>query len=68
MRLSTCLAFFSATTVAAGLFDGAFKQEAMVDDDQVKVPGDNPLSTCHSPDNYLVKITHLDLDPNPPLP
>jgi hypothetical protein len=30
------------------------------------VPGDNPLLFCEAPDDYLLEIDKVDLDPNPP--
>ncbi|KAL5403296.1 Phosphatidylglycerol/phosphatidylinositol transfer protein [Paraphaeosphaeria minitans] len=33
-----------------------------------KVPGDNPLYFCEDPKDYILDITNVDLDPNPPLP
>lgn len=35
--------------------------------DQV-VPGENPMTFCTSPENDLLQIERVDLEPNPPVP
>lgn len=36
------------------------------DDEPNKIPGDNPLTFCDDPKAYLLEISNVDLDPNPP--
>jgi hypothetical protein len=38
------------------------------DDPPNNVPGENPLEFCAEPTEYLLNITHVDLDPNTPKP
>ena len=37
------------------------------DDDKISVPGENPFVYCDDPENYILDIDSVDLDPNPPL-
>ncbi|KAJ9635907.1 Phosphatidylglycerol/phosphatidylinositol transfer protein [Coniosporium tulheliwenetii] len=34
--------------------------------EDLSVPGKNPLSFCSAPTDDILKIDHVDLDPNPP--
>ncbi|KAL9612272.1 MAG: hypothetical protein Q9167_003140 [Letrouitia subvulpina] len=40
-------------------------QKPLVNDD-LSVPGQNPLNFCKDPKNYILNIEYVDLDPNPP--
>ena len=37
-------------------------------DDELEVPGDNPLKFCKKPEEYSLTINHVNLSPNPPEP
>lgn len=37
-----------------------------LDDEDLRVPGKNPLTYCDDPKDYILDIDHVDLDPNPP--
>ena len=37
-------------------------------DDDLKVPGDNPLKFCANSDDFILTINKVDLEPNPPSP
>lgn len=37
-------------------------------DDDLSVPGDNPLFFCHDPEVDILTIEKVDLSPNPPVP
>jgi len=43
-------------------------EQKTIDDEKVPVPGKNPLKFCSSPDDDLITIDHVNLDPNPPKP
>lgn len=60
--LSTAL--FALTASASWL--GNNEQKALDDKDDKAVPGKNPLAYCAKPDDYLLSIDNVDLDPNPP--
>ncbi|KAF2835276.1 Phosphatidylglycerol/phosphatidylinositol transfer protein [Patellaria atrata CBS 101060] len=40
--------------------------QAVIQDDSLKVPGENPLYFCSKPDDDILQIKKVDLDPNPP--
>lgn len=58
------------TPAAAAIFDFAGDSEAVVVNDDLKIPGESPLELCDKVDHALdtVTITRVDLAPNPPLP
>lgn len=68
MKLTSALfALLSLTPVAqSSWLDG--KQVAINDGENVKVPGENPLTFCSKPDDDILTIKQVDLDPNPPVP
>ena len=35
-------------------------------DEDLRVPGENPLFFCSDPENDILTIEKVDLDPNPP--
>ncbi|KAI9658498.1 MAG: Phosphatidylglycerol/phosphatidylinositol transfer protein [Alyxoria varia] len=65
MRLTRALGALclTATAVQAAWFGG---EQKTLDKDAQPVPGDNPLEYCKAPDDYLLEIDNVDLDPNPP--
>lgn len=68
MKLSTVLTSLAAATVvtSASLFGDS--QKAIAQDDNLSVPGKNPLNYCADPKDYILQIDHVDLSPNPPKP
>lgn len=40
----------------------------VVINEDLKVPGDNPLYFCSDPKDDIVQIKKVDLSPNPPVP
>jgi hypothetical protein len=69
---SLLLSLLYATAVSAnigfGLSVGGNTQEPTpsTDDDDLKVPGQNPLFYCAKPEGDILTIEEVDLDPNPP--
>ncbi|KAF4552906.1 putative phosphatidylglycerol/phosphatidylinositol transfer protein [Elsinoe fawcettii] len=63
--------FTSLLTVGLFAFTASAKslnardQKTLVDDD-LSVPGENPLNFCTAPDKDLLEIDRVDLNPNPP--
>jgi len=54
-----------ATSVSALTLQPAKSVQKTLDDD-LSVPGDNPLQYCAKPDDNILKIEKVDLSPNPP--
>lgn len=55
---------FSATSNAFSFRSG----DQTILDEKYSVPGNNPLSFCQEPSEYILNIDHVDLTPNPPKP
>ncbi|KAI9663029.1 MAG: Phosphatidylglycerol/phosphatidylinositol transfer protein [Bathelium mastoideum] len=69
MRFASALfALLSFTSVARSSWLDGGNQVAINDDPDLKVPGDNPLTFCNKPDDNILTIDKVDLDPNPPVP
>ena len=64
MKLSTALVSVFLANFATASFFGVAAQVPL--DDQLSVPGDNPLFFCSKPDEDLLTIEKVDLTPNPP--
>ncbi|KAL9047326.1 MAG: hypothetical protein Q9214_000068 [Letrouitia sp. 1 TL-2023] len=60
---STLLPTVVSPTSSFSFFGG--DQKPLVND-ELSVPGDNPLTFCANPTNYILTIEYVDLDPNPP--
>ena len=45
---------------------GSSNQITLKGDESLAVPGENPLVFCNPPNSYILEITNVDLDPNPP--
>ncbi|KAI9742932.1 MAG: Phosphatidylglycerol/phosphatidylinositol transfer protein [Claussenomyces sp. TS43310] len=70
MKFLGCVAtlFFMGSHVAAGSLSFFGTGQSTLADDDLSIPGDNPLEYCqaeHATDILL--IDHVDLSPNPPL-
>lgn len=53
-----------ASNVSARFFESSSSLRTAEDD--LAVPGENPLQHCADPKDDILKITSVDLDPNPP--
>ncbi|KAL8822971.1 MAG: hypothetical protein Q9191_006302 [Dirinaria sp. TL-2023a] len=65
--LTTLLPIFLASFAASKSF-AFFGGDQKVLNEELSVPGANPLEFCQSNDNYSLNITYVDLTPNPPTP
>lgn len=70
MKLTSLLVFllYGATASAKfgfGISLGGQDPVSSTDDD-LSVPGQNPLFFCSDPENDILTIEKVDLDPNPP--
>ncbi|EAS29452.3 ML domain-containing protein [Coccidioides immitis RS] len=72
MKVSSAAAFltllFSPVALAAPSLALWKDQSPIQIDDDLSVPGENPLSFCSSPATDILTIERVDLFPNPPLP
>jgi hypothetical protein len=67
MKLATALVALGATHAAAGVFGSNQQPLGGITPKENEVPGENPLEFCEDPKDYLLDITKVDLEPNPPL-
>ncbi|KAI4237565.1 MAG: hypothetical protein LQ349_001736 [Xanthoria aureola] len=65
MKLTLSIPLLLSTLVASKSFLFGNQQQPLVDG-SLSVPGDNPLSFCADPSDYILTIEKVDLDPNPP--
>ncbi|MCJ1422660.1 Phosphatidylglycerol/phosphatidylinositol transfer protein [Sticta canariensis] len=56
---------FTSLAASTSLFSGS---QTILSDDDLNVPGENPLKFCQNSDRYTLTISGVDLTPNPPLP
>ena len=54
-------------SVQAGSWFGSSPDIAPFED-KLDVPGDNPLQHCQDPEDDILDLEEVDLDPNPPQP
>ncbi|KAL8780486.1 MAG: hypothetical protein Q9213_006446 [Squamulea squamosa] len=66
LAFSTAPLFLSCL-VASRSFPFVGNQQQILADDNLSVPGNNPLSFCSDPTNFILTIDNVDLDPNPPV-
>lgn len=67
MKLAATL--FLTPLLASALFiSGSSTDNQKALDEHFKVPGDNPLTFCKDPKDYIGQIDYVDLSPNPPVP
>lgn len=68
MKVSVTLFSLVLPLLARGtsIFRSNSQQLLTSDDDDLSVPGDNPLYYCSSDDKAILTIDHVDLSPNPP--
>ncbi|KAF6224881.1 hypothetical protein HO133_010075 [Letharia lupina] len=68
MKLTTTLLPLLLSSLATSSSLSFFGSNQQVLDDDLKVPGDNPLEFCAKSDDFILTINNVDLEPNPPLP
>lgn len=68
MRLTTVILPLFLSSLATSSSFPFFGSEQNVLDEDHKVPGDNPLEFCGKSDDYILSISNVDLEPNPPSP
>ena len=64
---TTVLPLFLASLTTCSSFS-FFGGDQQVLDEDLKVPGQNPLEFCANSDDFILTISNVDLEPNPPLP
>ena len=68
MKLATTiLPLFISSLASSSSFSFLGSNQQILDED-LKVPGDNPLNFCGKSDDFILTINNVDLEPNPPLP
>jgi len=55
----------ASASVQAGLMFGSNDEVTLFDDD-LDIPGDNPLKHCKEPKDDILTLENVDLAPNPP--
>ena len=68
MKLTTTLLPLLLSSSAASKSLSFFGGDQHVLDDDLDVPGDNPLEFCQKDNKYTLTIDKVDLTPNPPSP
>ncbi|KAI4140877.1 MAG: hypothetical protein LQ340_007779 [Diploschistes diacapsis] len=68
MKAFSTLALLLLSSIASADFFGSSQKAIVEDSNDLSVPGDNPLNYCEDPSegNHILKITNVDLEPNPP--
>ena len=67
MRLTPFLLTLCLSCVAVSNTLSLFGSDQQVLDDELTVPGDNPLFYCQpTEENSILQIDYVDLTPNPP--
>lgn len=69
MRVLTTIILVASASVATSinlLFAGN-TQHALSDTKGASIPGDNPLTYCEPPDDYILDIDYINITPNPPI-
>ena len=60
---------FCAPLLASAISIGAAASSVhALEDDPLKVPGEQPLYFCQDPKDYILKVENVVLSPNPPVP
>lgn len=68
MKLSATIISLFFASLAASKSLSFFGNNQNVLDNDLEVPGDNPLEFCQKTDDYSLTINKVDLTPNPPSP
>lgn len=68
MKLTTTLLTLLLSSFALSNSLSLFGGDQHVLDEDVQVPGDNPLELCQKDNKYSLTINKVDLTPNPPSP
>lgn len=68
MKLTTTLIHFLFITLVASRSFSLFGDQSPLnpEDNDLKVPGKNPLTFCQDPKDDILAIEYVDLTPNPP--
>ena len=67
MRFFTALTgALLASSVSAFAIGGTSQNPQKALENELSVPGDNPLQYCVKPDDDVLEIKSVDLSPNPP--
>ncbi|KAF7509613.1 hypothetical protein GJ744_007651 [Endocarpon pusillum] len=66
MRIHSILLPFLSASLAASKSLSVFSHDQAPLANDFDVPGKNPLKFCGDPQNYILDIDKVDLDPNPP--
>ena len=68
MKIAATLISLLLSSLAAANSLSFFGSDQHVLDDELDVPGDNPLEFCQKDNKYTLTINKVDLTPNPPSP
>lgn len=68
MRATSSLLTFFLSCVAVSNTLSLFGSDQQVLDEDLSVPGDNPLFYCQKTEDDILHIDYVDLTPNPPEP
>ena len=69
MKLTSLVPLFLCTSLATSKslsFFGGDQSALNVDDNDLSVPGENPLVFCRDTSDDILAIDYVDLTPNPP--
>ncbi|KKY24104.1 putative phosphatidylglycerol phosphatidylinositol transfer protein [Phaeomoniella chlamydospora] len=67
MKFASVIVPFAYFSLATSLSLLGSDQAALNEGNEaLKVPGENPLTYCADPSDYILSIDYADLDPNPP--
>jgi len=68
MKLTITVVLLLLSSFAASKSLSLFGGDQRLLEDDLDVPGDNPLEFCQQDDTYILTINKVDLTPNPPSP
>ena len=68
MKAFSTLTLLLLSSIVSADFFGSSQKSIVEDSNDLSVPGDNPLNYCEDPSEgkHILKITNVDLEPNPP--
>lgn len=65
------IAFLASTLLTSSLSSASLfgsSTEIAPFNETLKVPGENPLQHCQDPEDDILELDNVDIDPNPPKP
>lgn len=68
MKFATVLLPLLLPALATSKSISLGKQEALIVDADLEVPGQNPMVFCHDPSKDILAIQHVNLTPETPVP